>query len=127
VAYHARSSTFKDMSFSYIYLPTRNSVALMLVSNSRYRQVHLLHMLRNTVTSLLGSGSEVSKALARAFADGVKLGRILRRRGVFMNLYKAPIIRVELKDLKYLFTSKHIAKSYYNEFVAKKIEHLIAS
>jgi len=126
VAYHARSSTFKGMSFSYIYFFTRNWVALMLTSNSRYRQAFLLHMLRNTATSLLSSGSKVSKALTRAFIDGVGLGRILRRRGLFIDLYKAPIIRVDPKASIHLFTSKHIAKSYYN-VAAKKIERLITS
>jgi GT2 family glycosyltransferase len=127
VAYHARSSTFKGMSFSYIYLPARNRIASMLVSNSRHKQVLLLYMLRNVATSLLGSGSEVSKALARAFVDGVRLGRILRRKGLFIDLYKAPIIRVDPKELIHLFTSKHIAKSRYSKSIAKKIEQLIAS
>jgi len=127
VAYHARNSTFKGMSLSYIYLLARNRIALMLAGNSRYRQVLLLHLLRNVTTSLLGSGSEVSKALTRAFVDGVRLGRILRRRGLFIDLYKAPIIRVDPKELIHLFTSKHIAKSHYIESIAKKIEQLIAS
>jgi hypothetical protein len=57
----------------------------------------------------------------------VELLRRLRSQGVFLDLYRAPIMKIELKDLIHLFTSKYIAENYYDEFIAKNIEHFIAS
>jgi hypothetical protein len=57
----------------------------------------------------------------------VKLLRRLRSQGVLLDLYRAPIMKIGLKDLIHLFTSKCIAENYYDEFIVKNIEHFIAS
>ena len=125
VAYHARSSTFKRTGGLGAYLVDRNRVAQAFISNSRYRHVILLHALRNTVTSLLSSGPEVSKMLIRAFVDGVRLGRLLRSRGIFIDLYKAPIMRVEPENLIHYFTSRHMVARYREEWAIKNLERLV--
>jgi len=125
VAHHARSSTFKGKGGLGVYLVDRNRVAQAFITNSRYRHVIFLHALRNTATSLLSSGPEVSKMLIRAFVDGVRLGKKLRSRGTFIDLYKAPIIRVEPKDLIYYFTSRHMVARYREEWAVKNLERLV--
>jgi GT2 family glycosyltransferase len=125
VAYHARSSTFKRKGGLGAYLSDRNRVALAFISNSRYRHVMLLHALRSTATSFLGSGPEVSKMLIRAFVDGVRLGRLLRSRGIFIDLYKAPITRVEPENLIHYFTSRHMVTRYREEWAIKNLERLV--
>jgi len=125
VAHHARSSTFKRKSGLGVYLVDRNRVAQAFITNSRYRHVILLHALRSTATSLLSSGSEVSKMLIRAFVDGVRLGRLLRSRGIFIDLYKAPIMRVEPENLIHYFTSRHMVTKYREEWAIKNLERLV--
>jgi GT2 family glycosyltransferase len=125
VAYHARSSTFKKISGLGAYLTDRNRVAQAFITNSKYKNVILLHALRNVATSLLSSGSEVSKMLIRAFIDGVRLGKLLRNRGIFIDLYKAPIMRVEPKDLIHYFTSRHMVTKYREEWAIKNLERLV--
>jgi GT2 family glycosyltransferase len=125
VAYHARSSTFKKISGLGAYLTDRNRVAQAFITNSKYKNVILLHALRNVATSALSSGPEVSKMLIRAFIDGVRLGKLLRNRGIFIDLYKAPIMRVEPKDLIHYFTSRHMVTKYREEWAIKNLERLV--
>jgi len=125
VAYHARSSTFKRKGGLGAYLIDRNRIAQAFITNTRYRNVILLHALRNTITSLLSSGSEVSKILIRAFVDGIRLGKRLRSKGIFIDLYKAPIIRIEPKDLIYYFTSRHMVVKYREEWAIKNLKCLV--
>jgi len=125
VAYHARGLTFKRKGGLGAYLSDRNRVALAFITNSRYRHVILLHALRNTATSLLGSGPEVSKMLIRAFVDGVRLGKKLRSRGIFIDLYKAPIMSVEPENLIHYFTSRHMVTRYREEWAIKNLERLV--
>jgi GT2 family glycosyltransferase len=125
VAYHARSSTFKRISSLGAYLIDRNRIAQAFITNSKYRNVILLHALRNAVTSLLSSGPEASKMLIRAFIDGVRLGKLLRNRGIFIDLYKAPIMRIEPKDLIYYFTLRHMVTRYREKWAIKNLERLV--
>ena len=125
VAHHARGSTFKKIGGLATYLIDRNRIAQTFITNSRYRHVILLHTLRNIATSLLSSGPEVSKMLARAFVDSIRLGKKLRSRGIFMDLYKAPIMRVEPKDLIYYFTSRHMVARYREEWAIKNLHRFV--
>jgi len=125
VVYHARGLTFKRKGGLGAYLSNRNRVVLAFITNSRYRHVTLLHTLRNTATSLLSSGPEASKMLIRAFVDGVRLGRLLRSRGIFIDLYKAPIIRIEPENLIHYFTSRHMVARYREEWAIKNLERLV--
>jgi len=125
VAYHARSLTFKRKGGLGAYLTDRNRIAQAFITNTRYRRVILLHALRNTITSLLSSGSEVSKILIRAFVDGIRLGKRLRSKGIFIDLYKALIIRIEPKDLIYYFTLRRMVAKYHEEWAIKNLERLV--
>jgi GT2 family glycosyltransferase len=125
VAYHVRSSTFKRISSLGVYLIDRNRIAQAFITNSKYRNAILLHALRNAVTSLLSSGPEMSKMLIRAFIDGVRLGKLLRNRGIFIDLYKAPIMMIEPKNLVHYFTSRHMVTRYREEWAIKNLERLV--
>jgi GT2 family glycosyltransferase len=125
VAYHARGTTFKRKRDFSIYLVDRNRVVLTFISNSRYKHLILVHKLRNIATSLLSSGTKISKVLIRAFIDGIELGKKLRSRGIFIDLYKAPIMRIEPKNLVHYFTSRHMVTRYREEWAIKNLERLV--
>ncbi len=63
------------------YLTVRSRIALSSITNTRYRQVLLVQMLRNLLTSPLKAGLKGGQAVARAIVDGLRLGEKLRRRG----------------------------------------------
>jgi GT2 family glycosyltransferase len=125
VAYHARSSTFRRKGSFGIYFFERNRIAIALISNTRYKHMVFLHTARNIVTAMLKTELDVSKIEARALADGLELGKLLRSRGIFIDLYKAPIIRIEPKDLIYYFTSRHMVTRYREEWAIKNLERLV--
>jgi len=125
VAYHARGSTLGRKGSFGFYLFERNRIAIALISNTRYKHMVFLHTLRNIVTATLKTELDVSKIEAMALADGLELGKLLRSRGIFIDLYKAPIMRVEPKDLIHYFTSRHMVTRYREEWAIKNLERLV--
>ncbi len=55
----------------------------------------------------------------------VELLRRLRSQGVFLDLYRAPIMRVKPKDLIHYFTSRHMVARYREEWAIKNLECLV--
>jgi len=126
VAYHARSSTFRRRKGSSgVYFFERNRIATALISNTRYKHMVLLHAARNIVTAMLKTELDVSKIEARALADGLELGKLLRSRDIFIDLYKAPVMRVEPENLIHYFTSRHMITRYREEWAIKNLERLV--
>jgi GT2 family glycosyltransferase len=125
VAYHARGSTLRRKGSFGVYLFERNRIAIALISNTRYKHMVFLHTLRNIVTATLKTELDVSKIEARALADGLELGKLLRSRGIFIDLYKAPIMRVEPKDLIYYFTSRRMIARYREEWAIKNLHRFV--
>jgi GT2 family glycosyltransferase len=125
VAYHARGSTFRRKGSFGVYFFERNRIAIALISNTRYKHMVFLHAARNIVTAMLKTELDVSKIETRALADGLELGKLLRSRGIFIDLYKAPIMRIEPKDLIHYFTSRHMVARYREEWAVKNLERLV--
>jgi len=128
IASHARGLTFgrgKRSNIS-IYLSERNRVALTQITNTRYKHIVLLHALRNLITSTLPRTgfSDLAKTRARVIIDGVRLGRRLKNQGVFLDIYKAPLVKIPLRDLGVFFTAKRLIKKYFENWAYKNIKFL---
>jgi len=131
VASHARGLTFGrgKRSALMVYLSERNRIALSLITNTRYKHIiplhTLLYTLRNTVTTTLTTRYKSSTSvMARALFDGIKLGRKLKSRGIFIDIYKAPIIRIPIKDLGAFFTTKCVVTEYFKDWALKNLSSL---
>lgn len=126
VATHRRGATFRkrDTRALTIYLGERNRVAVSCVTNTRYKHAIRFHSIR---AMLLGAFKLMSIDHTRALYDGIKLGTILKRRyGLFIDLRKAPILRISLRELMmYYFAGarKRLLK-LYEEKVTKLIKRL---
>jgi GT2 family glycosyltransferase len=128
VASHARRLTFGRgrMSITSTYLSERNRVALTQITNTRYKHVVLPHALRNLTTSTLPRTgfSDLAKTRARVIIDGLRLGRRLKNQGVFLDIYKAPLVKIPLRDLGVFFTAKRLIKKYFEKWAYKNIKLL---
>jgi len=127
VASHARGLTFGrgKRSALTVYLGERNRIALSLITNTRYKHIIPLYTLRNTVTTILTTRFKSStSAIARALFDGIKLGRKLKSRGIIIDIYKAPIIKIPVKDLGVFFTTKHVVAEYFKDWALKNLNSL---
>jgi GT2 family glycosyltransferase len=129
VASHARGLTFGigrgKRSALAVYLGERNRIALSLITNTRYKHIVLLHTLRDAaITTLRARFKSSTSAMARALFDGIKLGRKLKSRGIHIDIYKAPIIKIPIKDLGVFFTTKHAVRKYLKDWALKNLNSL---
>ena len=128
IASHARGLTFGRgrRSTISIYLGERNRVALTQITNTRYKHLVLLHALRNLITSTIPRTgfSDLVKTRVRVIIDGVKLGRRLKNQGVFLDIYKAPLVKIPLRDLRVFFTARRLIKKYFENWVYKNLNLL---
>jgi len=127
VASHARSLTFgrgKRGALA-VYLNERNRIALSLITNTRYKHIIPLHTLRNTVTTILTTKFKSSTlAMTRVLFDGIKLGRKLKSRGILIDIYKAPIIKIPVKDLGRFFMRRRVVAEYFEDWALKNLDYL---
>jgi GT2 family glycosyltransferase len=128
IARHARGLTFGRgrRSCISIYLSERNRVALTQITNTRYKHVVLLHALRNLIASTLPRTglSSHAKTRARVIIDGLRLGRRLKNRGVFLDIYKAPLVKIPPRDLGAFFTARRLIKEYFENWAYKNLNLL---
>jgi len=128
IASHARGLTFGRGGKNAIstYLSERNRIALTQITNTRYKQVVLLHALRNLIISFLPRTgfSSLAKTKARVIVDGVRLGRRLKNQGVFLDIHKAPLVKIPLRDLPVFFTARRLVKNYFENWAYKNLNLL---
>lgn len=107
------------------YLLERRRVALSIITNARYRQLTPLYSLKNIALSILGTRlSSHSQLLTRSIIDGLKLGKHLRKKGIFIDIYKAPIVRISPEDLGLFITEGIRGRSTQGYFEKWFIENL---
>jgi GT2 family glycosyltransferase len=123
VAEHVRKLTLGKESPIPTYLITRSRVALALITNIRYRNLIQLHVLRNSITSIR-SGRGLSKYFLRALIDGIKLGDMLRSRGLFIDIYKAPLIKIPPEGVMTYLMAKGIVNKYRENWVTRSLDLL---
>ena len=103
------------------YLHTRNMTALTHVVNSRMRRLFTLQIARENILCLvLGSCRYFTKAVL----SGRRLGRALRRRGLFIDLSKAPIIEIDPRYLPYIFVARRLLAKYFKKWFIKNLRRL---
>jgi GT2 family glycosyltransferase len=131
IASHARSFTFGKYKRGVLqaYLSTRNRVALLLLTNNRYKHVveyvMFSQILRDYIASVLKPKfSSFAQVRIRAFIDGIKLGERLKRKKVFIDMYKAPLIQISLKDIKIALAAKRVIAKYFEDWIAKNLSFL---
>jgi GT2 family glycosyltransferase len=125
VAEHVRTLTLGKGSFLPVYLGTRSRSALALITNTRYRTLIRLHMLRSALTSTR-LGVKLARYLLRALVDGIKLGNKLKSKGLFIDIYRAPLIRIAIKNIMTYFTTKSMIRQYYESWAIKNLNFLVA-
>jgi len=132
VASHAGSLTFGRGSTFSLYLNERSRIALTQITNTRYRNVVLLHTMNYMLRSLaayalkglkIRPGSYI-RARVKAMIDGIKLARKLRSKGVFIDIYKAPIIRVPLRYFWWSFIARRIATKCFDNWNVRILNYL---
>ena len=121
VASHARGLTFgRGKSISSVYLCERSRIALSIITNTRYRHIILSHMLRSIIVSASGIEAKgLTQVRVRALYDGVRLGRRLKSKGLFIDMYKAPLIKVPLMDVRIYFIARRVIIRYFEDWVVK--------
>jgi GT2 family glycosyltransferase len=123
VASHVRRLTFGRSTFA-IYLGERCRATLSLISNTKYRYMIFLHMLRNLATSALKQSKNYAEVRIRAIVDGIKLSNKLKRKGISIDIYKAPLITIPLKDVRILFTTKSVVMNYIENWFVRNYKFL---
>jgi len=126
VASHVRGLTFgRGKSTSSAYLGERNRIALSIITNTKYKYIILSHMLRSIIVSASGIKAKgLTQARVRALYDGVRLGRRLKSKGLFIDIYKAPLIKVPLMNVRIYFIARHVIIRYFEDWVVKNLSSL---
>ena len=124
IAEHVRTLTFGTRSLLPIYLSTRSRSALTLITNTRYRDLIWLHILRNSLTSTRLE-MKLAKYLLRALIDGIELGNKLKSKGFFIDIYKAPLVRIPLGYIEAFFAARRVASKYFDNWDIKILSSLV--
>jgi GT2 family glycosyltransferase len=130
VASHAGSLTFgRKRTFS-IYLSDRSRIALTLITNTRYKNIVPLYMLNCMLRNLAGSilkmrPEDYIQTRVKAMIDGIKLAKKLKSKGILINIYKAPIIRIPLKYINASFIARRIAAKYFENWYVRILDSLV--
>jgi GT2 family glycosyltransferase len=126
VASHVGGLTFgRRKSISSIYLSERNRVALSVVTNTRYKYIILSHELRNAITSVLRVEAKgLPQVRVRALYDGIKLGERLRSKGLYIDVYKAPLVKIPLRNIGGHFIARRVIVKYFEDWIAKNLSFL---
>jgi GT2 family glycosyltransferase len=97
IGLHGRSQTFKGLSYTVLYLTTRNRVAVNEITNSRFKAVIRVLAVKRVLRY-------PRARLTRALRKGLKLGVLLRSSGLRLDLYRAPIA---------LMSGREVAKAIF--------------
>jgi len=126
VASHVGGLTFgRRKSISSIYLSERNRVALSVVTNTRYKYIILSHELRNTITSVLRVEVKgLPQVRVRALYDGIELGKRLRSKGLYIDVYKAPLVKIPLRNIGGHFIARRVIVKYFEGWITKNLSFL---
>lgn len=99
---HYRMATIKRhlKSIKLLYYSSRNRMALLYMTNSRYkRDVILRYFSRILLTK---GGLAKRKIILNALIDGIKLGKQLKEKYGVIDLHKIPLIKTPLKERFFL-------------------------
>jgi len=129
VASHAGSLTFGKKNAFSTYLVDRNRIALTLITNTRYKNIMPFYMLNCTLRDFAGSilrmrYEDYTQTRIKAMIDGIKLAKKLRSRGILIDIYKAPIIKIPSKYMSASFIARRLAAKYFENCDVKILSSL---
>ena len=76
---------------------------------------------------MLKTGFKGSAPLrARTLPDGIRLGKRLRSKRLFINIYRAPLIKIPIKDLIVFFTARRLVAKYFENWALRNLNSLTA-
>jgi len=126
VANHFRSLSFgrgkKSVLSTYLY--ERNRFALSLITNTRYKYSIFSHVLKGAMLSALRTEKGLTQVRMRALYDGIKLGRKLRNRRNFIDIYKAPLVKIPRKGIATSLILERLSTRYFESWVIKNLSFL---
>ena len=96
---HYREATTKKhfrYAKRYYYL-LRNRVALLYITNSKYKKAFFLKCLRSLLLSRIGLAER--RKILRALVDGIRFGRQLQEKYGTIDLHRIPLIKTSLKAI----------------------------
>jgi GT2 family glycosyltransferase len=121
VAEHLRGASFGRRSLLSQYLYLRNHTALLEISNSRYRSISKLIMARAGLSCIRDDTCKYSfKAI---FGSGLRLSKFLKKK-LYIDLYKAPLIRIDPLHIPLLLASKKYVENYFKKWFIQNISNL---
>ena len=127
VAKHIRGATFKRLlhiKSLRLYFIIRNRVVFKEITNSRYKEIFELIIVRRMLSYLIHS-SQIRKNWGtiynKAVKSGKKLSEKLKSYGIYIDIYKAPIIRVNLSEAAKLIMLTRI----FNRDINKRLLNMI--
>jgi GT2 family glycosyltransferase len=108
IAKHNRGSSFSKVKHLQLYLCVRNSLMINEISNSRYKIIVRVLFFRQLFGWLMAKflnlvtepeHQKLPALFSKAFTDGIKIGRVKKRQQERIDIYKAPVLKVELTDV----------------------------
>ena len=100
---HFKSRSFGLFNPFKIYLNLRNLIILGEITNSRFKKLIPLLAVRDMISVLEKNittykNKQITQFVYKAFSDAYKISRKLIKKGYLLDLYKAPIIKLNLAD-----------------------------
>ncbi|MGB9841203.1 MAG: glycosyltransferase family 2 protein [Candidatus Bathyarchaeales archaeon] len=111
-AQHKKSESFKKVSLLKFYLGIRNHLILAEITNSRYKTLAKTYTARNFMANAIKAAKakenkilkQLSPTFVKAIRDAEKLSNKLKRKKENINLYKAPIIKINPHEIPMAIT-----------------------
>ncbi|MEM2999371.1 MAG: glycosyltransferase [Candidatus Bathyarchaeia archaeon] len=132
-AEHKKSESFKKVSLLKFYLGIRNHLILAEITNSRYKTIAKAYTARNFMTNTIKAAKAKDKKILKqlpstfmkAIRDAKELSNELKRKKENINLYQAPIIKINPKEIPMAITlgkwlTKKISKKIAKETIMQK-------
>ena len=132
VGRHFGSASFKQRKPLLTYLSVRNHLIALEVSDSKYRWLVKLARLRevaaNPISRFVRRGrfkDETVRFKIKAIADGIRLGKRLRSMGEFIDIYKAPLVRLGMLNAAPLLPLREPFRRSLSKLIEKRLHKLI--
>jgi len=112
---HSRGSTLKkNETDSFLtYLLWRNRVALLNITNTKFKRAEILFEIRNILISIYSMNFSQLNSIIKGIISGKLLGRHLKSRFSNINIYKCPIIYVDIKSILFTEVIKKLRNKKY--------------
>ncbi|MEM2262433.1 MAG: glycosyltransferase family 2 protein [Ignisphaera sp.] len=119
-ARHQRSTSFKKVKQLQYYLNLRGRIVLNTISNSRYKNLVDFLFFRSVLLGIISHRNErLQRMIIRAYIDGKKIGEMKKLNGEKINLYNAPIIKVNVPGS---FLGIILPRRFINTLINEELE-----